>query len=113
MIKKEMKEIEVYYCDNCGAKIAESPYANEIDIYKDINGNVIYLCESCWSKLPICIKCRRFAFSEEDLFYDVNILNCEALCQHCLKKELAYFEQSISAANTNQEQKEMKSYIYL
>ena len=98
MIKKEMKEIEVYYCDNCGAKIAESPYTNEVDIYKDINGNVIYLCESCWSKLPICSKCRRFAFSEEDLFYDVNIWNCEALCQHCLKEELADFEQSISAA---------------
>ena len=98
MIKKEMKEIEVYYCDNCGAKIAESPYANEIDIYKDINGNVIYLCESCWSKLSICSKCRRFAFSKEDLFKDYSIWQGAAFCQHCLKEELANFEQGISAA---------------
>ena len=101
MIKKEMKEIEVYYCDNCGAKIAESPYANEIDIYKDINGNVIYLCESCWSELPICNKCRGFAFSEEDLFY-------EELCQYCLKEELADFEQSISAAKAFLKRHEVK-----
>lgn len=98
MIKKEMKEIEVYYCDNCGAKIAESPYANEIEGYKDINGNVIHLCESCWNELSICSGCRRFALSKEDLFYDDNIWNGEALCQHCLKEELADFEHSISAA---------------
>lgn len=98
MIKKEMKEIEVYYCDNCGAKIAESPYANEIEGYKDINGNVIDLCESCLNGLSICSGCGRFALSDEDLFYDVNIWDGEALCQHCLEKELADFEQSISAA---------------
>ena len=98
MIKKEMKEIEVYYCDNCGAKIAENPNMDEIEEYEDVNGDVIYLCESCWNELPVCSGCRRFALSKEDLFKDYNIWNGEAICQHCLKEELADFEKGISAA---------------
>lgn len=98
MIKKEMKEIEVYYCDSCGAKIAENPNVDEIDEYEDVNGDIIYLCVSCWNELSVCSGCRRFALSKEDLFKDYNIWNGEALCQHCLKEELADFEQAVSAA---------------
>lgn len=98
MIKKEMKEIEVYYCDNCGAKIAENPDMDEIEEYKVVNGDVICLCASCWSELPVCSGCRRFALSEENLFKDYNIWNGKALCQDCLKEELADFEKGISAA---------------
>ena len=98
MIKKEMKEIEVYYCDNCGAKIAENPDVDVIDEYEDVNGDIIYLCGSCWNELPVCSVCRRFALSEEDLFEDRDFWNGEAFCQHCLKEEFTDFEQAVSAA---------------
>ena len=44
MVKKEMREIEVFYCDNCGAAIAENPKVDEIEEYEDINGKIVHLC---------------------------------------------------------------------
>lgn len=98
MIKKEMKEIEVCYCDNCGVKIAEYLEVDEIEEYEDVNGNSIYLCKSCYHELPVCSGCGRFALSKDDLFKDYGIWKGAAFCQHCLKEELADFEQGISAA---------------
>lgn len=98
MIKKEMKEIDVYYCDNCSSKLIEEPDVDEIEEYEDIKGNTVHLCYTCLDKLSTCECCKRVDLTGENLFRDYDINDGELLCNDCLEEELPRLEKALSAA---------------
>lgn len=100
MIKKEMREIEVCYCDNCGKVIAENPKVDEIEEYENINGKIVHLCGICLDQISTCECCKRVDLTGVNLFRNYDIDDGDLFCSDCLEEELPRFEKAISAAKS-------------
>ena len=97
MIKKETIEIQVYYCDNCGAKISTT-IGKEIQTYTSTDGEQVHLCDDCLYNVPVCDECDRVGLSDNDLFSTSRICEGSFLCANCLSDEILSVKKALSAA---------------
>lgn len=97
MIKKETIEIQVCYCDNCGAKIP-TMIGEKVQTYTSTDGEQLHLCDDCLYDVPTCNECGRVGLSDNDLFDDAGICEGSFLCANCLSDEISSVKKALSAA---------------
>ena len=97
MIKKETIEIQVCYCDNCGAKIPTT-IGEEVQTYTSTDGEQVHLCDDCLYDIPICHECGRVGLSNNSMFADDEIAEGHLLCVNCLSGEIYFIKKALSAA---------------
>lgn len=97
MIKKETIEIQVCYCDNCGAKIP-TMIGEKVQTYTSTDGEQVHLCDDCWDNAPTCYECGRVGLSDDDLFAEDRIYEGHFLCADCLSDEICSIKKAVSVA---------------